>query len=319
MMFCCIHLNHQTTLIMFLKNCLRKSSLFLFALSGVVLLNACDGAKKTDDATMTEDTTAAMEDTSAVSSTQPSPLLSSLPKTSEIPATIKLTGADFMQTLINPSNKVGSYTTTNDKAALNLGIYGSDIGYLSVYNKTQDIITYLKASQKLADHLGLSNTFGENMQKRFQENLSKEDSLVRIVDESMLYVREHLAKDQRDATGALVVTGTFVEGLYLSTGLIEKYPKDIPADVRNGVLTKLILDIIKQKQSLSELITLLKSVKQDETVTAYTQKLNDLYAQFEALKFEENMRKNAGNFAVTDQSLKGITAKVKEIRSDIVK
>ncbi len=302
---------------MFLKNYLRKAALLLFVLSGVVLLNAC-GGDKTTDTTAVEDTTAMMEDTSAVTPTS-SAILSALPKTSDIPATIKLTGADFNQSLINPSSKAGNYTTTNDKAALNLGFYGTDIGYLSVYNKTQDVLTYLKASQKLADHLGLSNTFGEAMQKRFQDNLSKEDSLVTIVDETMLYVRKYLADNQRDATGSLVVTGSFIEGLYIATGLVEKYPKDIPADVRNGVLTNLIIKIIGQKQSLSELITLLKSVKQDEQVTAYTQKLNDLYTQFDALKFEESLKSNAGNFAVTDKSLLGITAKVKEIRTDMVK
>jgi hypothetical protein len=305
---------------MFLNTYVRKTSLFLFALSGAVLLNACDGGKKSDDTAAVEDTTAVAEDTSTVAaSTQSSLILSALPKTSDIPATIKLTGADFNQSLINVSSKAGSYTTTNDKAALNLGVYGTDIGYLSVYNKTQDIITYLKASQKLADHLGLSNTFGETMQKRFQDNLSNEDSLVNIVDETMLYVRKYLADNQRDATGSLVVAGSFIEGLYISTGLVEKYPKDIPADIRNGVLTNLIMKIIAQKKSLSDLITLMKSVKQDEQVTAYTQKLNDLYAQFDALKFEESLKNNAGSFAVTDKSLLGITAKVKEIRSDIIK
>jgi len=307
---------------MYLKKYLRKTSLFLLGLSGVVLLNACGGEKNADDTTSKADdttsaTTPVTDDTA--SATDDSPILRALPKTSEIPATIELSGADFNQSLLNPSNKAGNYTTSNEKAALNLGAYATDIGYLSVYNKTQDVLTYLKASQKLADHLGLSNTFGETMQKRFQDNLSKEDSLIRIVDETMLYVRRYLAENQRDATGAMVVTGSFVEGLYIATGLVEKYPKDIPADVRNSVLTRLIMDIIKQKESLKDLLTILKTVKQDDQVTAYTQKLNDLYTQFDALKFEENLKNNAGNFAVTDKSLLGITAKVKEIRSDIVK
>ncbi|MCU0354835.1 MAG: hypothetical protein MUD08_14030 [Cytophagales bacterium] len=303
---------------MLLKNYLPKTYLFALSLSGAVLLNACGGEKKTE--TAAEDTTAMAEDTSAVvEPTGQSPLLSALPKTSDIPATIKLTGADFNQSLLNPSGKAANYTTTNDKAALNLGAYATDIGYLTVYNKTQDVLTYLKSSQKLADHLGLSNTFGEAMQKRFQSNLSKEDSLVAIVDETMLYVRRFLAENQRDATGALVVAGSFVEGLHIATGLVENYPKDIPSDVRNGVLTNLIMQIIKQKQSLDDLLNLMKNVKQDEQVTAYTQKLTDLRAQFENLKFEESLKNNAGNFAVTDQTLKGITAKVKEIRSEIVK
>jgi len=305
-------------LIMYLNDYLRKSSLFLLTLSGVVALHACGGEKKADDTAAAEDTTAMAEDTTATT-TGSSAILSALPKTSDIPATIKLTGADFNQSLINPSGKAGSYTTTNEKAALNLGVYATDIGYLSVYNKTQDVLTYLKASQKLADHLGLSNTFGEAMQKRFQDNLSNEDSLVNIVDETMMYVRRYLNENQRDATSAMVVAGSFIEGLYIATGLVEKYPKDIPAETRNTILTNLILKIMEQKKSLGDLIELMKSVKQDEQVAAYTQKLNDLYTQFDALKFEEKLKNNAGDFAVNDKTLQGITAKVKEIRSDIVK
>lgn len=306
---------------MFPKNYLRKTAFTLLAAGSIWALNACGGEKKTDDAATAEDTTAMMEDTtsSMATTSSSSQILSALPKTSEVPAMIHLTGAEYDQTLINAPAKAANYTTTNDKAALNLGVYATDIGYLSVYNKTQDVLTYLKGSQKLADHLGLSNAFGSAMQKRFQENLSSQDSLVRIVDETMSYVQTYLAENQRDATGAMVVAGSFIEGLHISTGLIEKYPKNIPADIRNGVLTQLILKIIDQKKSLADLIGLMKSVKQDDQVTAYTQKLTDLQTQFEALKFEEKVKANVGDFAVTDKTLLGITAKVKEIRSEMVK
>lgn len=304
---------------MFPKNYLRKTAFALLAAGSIWVLNACGGETKTDDTAAT-DTVALAEDTAAATATPGSAqILSALPKTSEVPAMIHLTGAEFDQTLINAPAKAATYTTTNEKAALNLGVYATDIGYLSVYNKTQDVLTYLKGAQKLADHLGLSNAFGSAMQKRFQDNLSSQDSLVRIVDETMSYVQTYLAENQRDATGAMLVAGSFIEGLHISTGLVEKYPKNIPAEIRNGVLTQLILKIIDQKKSLADLINLLKNVKQDEQVTAYTQKLTDLQAQFEALKFEEKLKANAGDFAVTDKTLLGITAKVKEIRSEMVK
>ncbi len=302
---------------MCLKNYLRKSFFFLLAANGLLLLQGCGGEKKTETTVSTVDT--ATTQAEAPVNTESAKILSALPKTSDVPAMIRLTGAEFNQALINPANKAASYTITNDKAALNLGLYGTDIGYLSVYNKTQDVVTYMKATQKLGEHLGLSNTFGDARVKRFQDNLSNQDSLIKIVDETMGYINQYLIENKRDATGALVVTGSFIEGLYISTGLIEKYPKDIPADTRNAVLTQLILKIMEQKKSLADLLSLLKSVSSDEAVTLYTQKLTDLYTQFEALKFEENLKANAGSFSVTDQSLLGITKQVKEIRNEIIK
>jgi len=54
-----------------------------------------------------------------------------IPSPAEIPYLLQATGADFNQSLINDKNKVDSYTSKVDKAALNLGVYAADIGYLS--------------------------------------------------------------------------------------------------------------------------------------------------------------------------------------------
>ncbi len=76
----------------------------------------------------------------------------------------------------------------------------------------------------------------------------------------MAYVNSHLKEGERDATAAMVVTGSFIEGLHVSTGLIEKYPKDVPAETRNLTLTKLIRTIIEQEKSLDDLINILEEV-----------------------------------------------------------
>jgi hypothetical protein len=269
-----------------------------------------------------QDTTTAAVDTATVpattAGTTDSKVLGGLPPTSEVPAMLQLSGADFNPSLVNSAGKATGYTTTTDKAALNLGIYATDIGYLSVYDKTQDVITYLKSAEKLANHLGLNNTFGAEMQQRFQRNLNNKDSLVKIVDESMNYVNSFLKEGNRDATAALIVTGSFVEGLYVSTGLVEKYPKDVPADVRNQTLTQLIVSITKQEQSLDDLINILQEVKSDPQAQTYLTEMQDLKKQFEALNLDEQIRNNRGGLMINDKTLTGISAKVKQIRSRII-
>src|SRR5688572_4809357 len=78
-----------------------------------------------------------------------------IPSPSEIPYLLQATGAEFNESLLNPRQKVDQYTTRNDKAALNLGVYVADIGYLTSYDKTQQAIDYLSSCKTLADNLGL--------------------------------------------------------------------------------------------------------------------------------------------------------------------
>jgi hypothetical protein len=297
-------------------------ALVLTMMAGSAFFSACNSDKKTSTETASTDSTAVADTTSAAAtpaSQGNSPkILGALPPTSEVPYLLQNTGADFNASLINTAKKVDSYTTTTDKAALNLGAYATDIGYLSVYDKTQDVINYLRSSDKLAKHIGVGNAFERSLEKRFESNLGKKDSLVKIVDESMNRVHEYLEDNNRKGTAALTLTGSFIEGLYISTGLIEKYPKDVPANVRNSVLTNLMLTIIKQKQSLADLLAILKSAPQDAQVVEYTGYLNDLYKQFENLNFDEKVKNNSGDLVVTDKTLSGITAKVKEIRAKIV-
>ncbi len=300
-----------------------KKFVWMACLLGVCAFTACTPENKTEGTDQDTTATAGTDDTpdtvrADAGDGDNNRVLSGLPPTSEVPALLQLSGADFNPTLVNAAAKSTGYTTTTDKAALNLGIYASDIGYLSVYDKTQDVITYLKSAEKLANHLGLNNTFGTEMQQRFQKNVNNKDSLVKIVDETMNYVNSFLKEGNRDATAALIVTGSFVEGLYLSTGLIEKYPKDVPADVRNQTLTSLITSITKQEESLDDLIDILQEVKADPQAQAYLAQMQDLKKQFEALNLDDQIKQNRGDLMVNDKTLTGISAKVKEIRGKIV-
>jgi hypothetical protein len=99
---------------------------------------------------------------------------------------------------------------------------------------------------------------------------------------------------------------------------VEKYPKDVPADVRNQTLTQLIVSITKQEQSLDDLITILQEVKSDPQAQAYLTEMQDLKKKFEALNLDEQIRNNRGDLMINDKTLTGISAKVKQIRSRII-
>jgi hypothetical protein len=295
---------------------LNKAILTCLTIAALVFTNGCETKKKPDEAkngdsvAINKDST--IDNGKAVNDPQ---ILSQLPAVSDMPYILQNTGADFNPTLINPYGKASTYTATTDKAALNLGIYGTDIGYLSVYGKTQDIINTVKSAQKLSDQLGVTQAFEASVQQRFEKNLSNKDSLTKIVNESMRAADIFLKKADRSNTASLVATGAFIEGLYIATQLVEKYPKDLK---ETGVLTELIKTVIDQKKSLADLIEILKNAKQDASVAEYRKVLENLHETFKASQLEEKIKTNKGDLRLTDKSIIDIANKVKEIRTKIV-
>jgi hypothetical protein len=242
-----------------------------------------------------------------------------IPSPSEIPYLLEATGAEFNQGLINDRKKADSYSNKSDKAALNLGVYAADIGYLSSYEKTQEAIDYLNTAKTLADGLGVVGSFDMEVLKQFEANISNRDSLAALINRMVQKTDTYLRDDSRNKLAALMVTGSFVEGLYISTGLIKSYPKNLLADdQRNLVLTPLMRVILQQEQSVDELLKMLGTVKDtNETVTSIITDLTSLQASYRALNIEEQIKNNKANLVLTDKNLIDITNVVEKLRTSI--
>jgi len=241
-----------------------------------------------------------------------------IPPPSEIPYLLQATGAEFNESLVNPRTKVDQYASRTDKAALNLGVYAADIGYLSSYDKTQEAIDYLNSTKTLADNLGIIGSFDVEILQKFEANISNKDSLKRLLDRTIKKAENYLADDNRNKLSALVVTGSFVEGLYIATGLIKSYPKDLlPDDARNLVLTPLIRVVLDQKKSASDLLKMLSGVEQTEPIATIVTDLKSLEGAYNALNIEEQIKNNKANLVLTDKNLIDVTTIVEKMRKII--
>ena len=241
-----------------------------------------------------------------------------LPSPHEIPYLLQATGAEFNQSLINDRKKADSYSSRTDKAALNLGVYASDIAYLSSYDKTQEAIDYLNAVKGLADNLGVIGSFDAELLKRFEANISNKDSLASLIDGSVQKTSSYLKDDNRNKLAAMMLTGSFVEGLYISTGLIKSYPRNLlPDDQRNLVLTPLMRVILEQAKSVDELVKMLATVDQSDPVAGIVADLHALQANYRALNIDEQIKNNKANLVLTDKNLEEITKIVAKLRKSI--
>jgi len=241
-----------------------------------------------------------------------------VPTPSEIPFLLEQTGAEFNESLVNDIAKIEGYEITNDVAAMNLGVYATDMGYLISYDKVQEALNYLSSTKNLADHLGVSASVNVDLLKRFEANLGNKDSLSNILDEAIGETDVFLKDDNRNRIAALLITGSFVEGLYIATELVKTYPKDIlPEDARVLVLTPLIRVILDQEKSLNDIISLLSTVDQANPVGDIKTQLDELNGLYKSLNIQDQIKESNPQKVINDATLITITEKVNQIRNSI--
>ena len=242
-----------------------------------------------------------------------------IPSPAELPYLLQATGADFNMSLINTKESADKYMSTFDKAAMNLGVYAADIGYLSSYEQTQEALDYLQVAKQLADHLGVVDAVDQVVLERFETNIDEKDSLYKIINGAIENVDQYLKTEARNRVAALVTTGSFIEGLYVSTELVRTYPKDLlPEDARNLILTPVIKIILDQEKSVGELMKLINTLPEDELATNIKADLVKLQENYDALQIDDQIKNNRADLMLSDETLTEITATVSKMRSDII-
>ncbi len=246
--------------------------------------------------------------------------INDIPAPSEIPYIIQGTGADFNPNIVNSYQKYESYTISAKKAAFNLGVYATDIGYLSSYGKTQEALNYMDVCLKLTETIGAKDAIDFNVLERFEKNLSNPDSLAVIIDQVITNSDTYLQNNERNNIAALVIGGTFVEALYISTQIIDTYPKDmLPDDLRLQVLSPLVQMLVKQKDALKDVIELLESVDdREEWEQATINSLTELYNNYTKFDPMAKIQEGKGNEVLNDEVLSRLTIQVDSIRTNVV-
>ena len=196
-----------------------------------------------------------------------------LPSSFEITKMLNDAGAAYILSLSNPIKNLETYFT-QQKKALNLGVYGADLSYASTYNQSQETMQYLKASKELVDELNIRTSFNEDMVRRIEANINNGDSLIKIISDSFYDTYKFLIKNDRDKLSLLVMTGSWIEGLYIST--------QVASMARDK--EQIVHAISVQKSSLNKLIDLIYMKMEGSKMSDST--LDELTRQVEIIRNE---------------------------------
>ena len=192
--------------------------------------------------------------------------------------------------------------------ALNLGVTTIDLGYSTVYGDYQMGINYATKVKELMDLLGIRSALQSAMIKRFENNANNVDSLSSIILQAYSASHEHFQLNEREGIGLLILTGCFIEGLYLATG------------VDQALSNRQIHGLIAlHKEYSANILLLLHYYRSSDDVESLLVKLRALSLELENLNYKYNSTtgKATLDMQIREEKLDAIKASILDIRNSI--
>jgi hypothetical protein len=199
-----------------------------------------------------------------------------VPSPIEMSSLIQKSGAQYKPEILNPVSNVTKYISVTQQA-LALGVYGSDLSYVRMFEQIQLSVNYLSGIKKLCDGLNIPEDQGSVALARLEENIENRDSLLQIISETYAGADAYLKENDRGNTAVLIILGGWVEALYIATNIV---------DFSNPKNRDLIDRIGEQKYSLQNLMELVKSYPEDPELQAFLVDLEDLKKQFDNVQID---------------------------------
>lgn len=219
-----------------------------------------------------------------------------LPTSAEVIQTLSSLDVGYIIGISNPVTNVKKYFIST-KRAINLGVYGADLSYATLYNIQQQVIDYLDAIRSLANELSLSEIYDESLYERIKQNFDNKDELVKILTEAFDKTYGYLSDNEQQPLALLVVGGAWVEGMYLTTHVSE-------AAYQVAGIAKVLLE---QKNSFELFLEITKDYLQDPDIKNFIDILEPIKKVYEGI-----------GTSLTTENIMDITKAIEGIRAQIV-
>jgi len=190
-----------------------------------VLFYSCTPDKKPDDQAFLESLDSTKTAGPGVDEEVINSILNQIPSPIEISMLLKESGSKYNVSLLNPSDNLPKYNS-NYKKALNLGIYGTDLGYTNIFGNNQDGIKYISSIKSLADELNIGQFFDIKTIGRLATNSKNLDSLLLITTMNFNQINHYLQSQSRDNLSVLLLTGGWLEAMQITCQTAAKNPQN---------------------------------------------------------------------------------------------
>jgi hypothetical protein len=231
----------------------------------ILLLSACGSGKKTDEKAFLEGLDTAQTEGPTISEEVIQGILETIPSPLETSVLLKESGKKYNASYLNSADNTSRYNT-NYKKALNLGIYGTDLGYTNIYEQNQDGIKYIASIKELANGLNIGQFFDMETIGRLATNSKNLDSLLLITTQNFNTINHYLQTQNRANLSVLLLTGGWVEALHIICAVSEANPENRELQETIGeqkiILENIMLLVSFYKDSDQNMASLLTDLEQ---------------------------------------------------------
>lgn len=219
-----------------------------------------------------------------------------LPTSAEVIKMLSELEVGYILGITNPVENARKYLTSASKSA-NMGVYGADLSYATLYNIQQEVINFLDAIRSLANELSMSKIYDETLYDKIKKNFDNRTELVNILSEAFSSTYAYLSENDQQTLALLVVGGAWVEGMYLTTHVSE-------AAYQVAGISKVL---IEQKESFDLFMDLTKPYLEEANIKEFVNKLEPIKKVYDGL-----------TTSLTNQNIIDITNAIEKVRSQII-
>lgn len=285
--------------------------LLVYGLIALVAVG-CSSGKKPDEQAFLQSLDSAKNVGPGVDEEVINSILEQIPSPIEISMLLKESGSRYSPEILNSTSNLPKYNS-NYKKALNLGIYGTDLGYTNIYGQNQDGIKYISSIKSLADDLNIGQFFDVETIGRLATNSKNLDSLLLITTMNFNHINHYLQSQSRDNLSVLLLTGGWLEAIQITCQAAAKNPNNLELQEKIG----------EQKIILEQILLLFSFYEGDENMASLETDLNQLKAAFDKVNInytykESTMEIVNGVAVIKDNSTTTIDIKpenIEEIRN----
>ncbi|MDG2209546.1 MAG: hypothetical protein P8K81_06105 [Flavobacteriales bacterium] len=239
------------------------------------------------------------------------------PSPMETASLIKRSGAHFHSDALNPAANSNGYNTS-DRQAINLGIYGADLSYATIFEENSTSLDYLTAIKELSGALGVSDVLSDEVMSEVDANRNDREVLIGIISDTFYDLNERLKSNGQEHLAGLVVAAGWVEGLYLATRHLDEAPEELKQR------------IAEQKLTLNDVMRLCRSYEATPELTGLLDAMGPIEEAYAQVSLEEGegttSREESGSFVIgggptltaSDATIQAIASSVESVRNTCI-
>ena len=231
-----------------------------------------------------------------------------MPAPLQIPSVLKLEDIKYSEKILEKTQNASADYQVAYLQALNLGIYSIDMGYTAVYSDRTNMMKYASKIQSLMGDLNIASGVQSNTIERVKANMNNSDSLYLLMLESYRDAHEYFKINQREDVGLMILTGSFIEGVYIASSL-----------AKDNSGKELFRAIGQQKTFLNNILMLLKKYPEQKDIQSIIAKMETLSKSFDGIEISYNSSNDKLNdVSISSAQLSEIARCAGDIRNEII-